>query len=343
MKPFVKSGLVITAGVSCVLAVCVSTASAQQKHAILGATQAPKASDTVFAEPEDNWQSVYKFINSATKTLDMTMYELADTTAQQDLAADAKKGVKVRVILDQNREQSNNQAAYDYLKSNGVDVVWAPSGFAATHQKTITVDGTTSLILTGNLTSRYYSTTRDFGVIDPDATDVQAIEDVFNADFASKSITPNDGDDLVWSPTDSQSQLEKLIDSAQSSLSIENEEMGDSTIVNDLVNAAKRGVDVKVTMTNTGNNYASEFNTLTSAGVHVSTYSSSASLYIHAKVIIADYGKTGAKVFLGSENFSDYSLNKNRELGLITTDSGILDSVNSTLSSDYSGATPWNG
>lgn len=155
-----------------------------------GTAFAADASGPVITEPADNYQSVYDFINSATTSLDMTMYELVDTTAEQDLANLAAKGVKVRVILDQNREKSSNTSAYNFLSGNGVDVVWADTTYAATHQKTITVDDKTSRILTGNLTSRYYSTTRDFGVVDTDAADVSAIETVFNADFADKSVTP---------------------------------------------------------------------------------------------------------------------------------------------------------
>jgi hypothetical protein len=34
-------------------------------------------------------------------------------------------------------------------------------------------------------------------------------------------------------------------------------------------------------------------------------------------------------------------LNKNRELGLTTTDSSVLDQLNSTISSDYSGGNPY--
>lgn len=306
--------------------------------AFAAAPSAAAASGPLITEPDDGYQSVYDFINSATTSLDMTMYELVDTTAEQDLANMAAKGVKVRVILDQNREKSSNTSAYNFLSDNGVDVEWADTTYAATHQKTITVDDKTSLVLTGNLTSRYYSTTRDFGVVDTDAADVSAIEAVFNADFADKSVTPGDGDDLVWSPTDSQSQLEKVINGATKTLAVENEEMGYAPIVDDLVAAAKRGVDVSVTMTNTDNDYASEFDTLTSGGVHVATYASDASLYIHAKVILAD----GATGFIGSENFSNASLNENRELGLITTDSSILSSVGATLQSDYSNATPWS-
>lgn len=337
----------LAAGVAVTALACTATPSAAAPATNAGARHTsavhhPSASETLFTEPADKYQSVYDFITSPKKSLDMTMYALQDTKVEQDLATDASKGVKVRVLLDQNLEKSKNQSAYDYLQKHGVSVAWAPKNYAATHQKTITVDGSRSMILTANLQSQYYSTGREFGVVDTDSADVQAIESVFNADFGGKSVTPGDGDDLTWSPTDSQSHIESVITSAKKSLSIENEEMGDSTIVNDLVAAAKRGVDVKVTMTNTDNEYASEFDTLTKAGVHVSTYSPNASLYIHAKVIIADYGQSSAKVFIGSQNFSDNSLNKNRELGLTSTDSTVLGSVNSTLNSDYSSGTKWS-
>jgi phosphatidylserine/phosphatidylglycerophosphate/cardiolipin synthase-like enzyme len=303
----------------------------------------PLASNyTLVTEPADNYQQIYTFINSATTTLDMTMYELTDTTAEQDLAADAARGVKVRVILDTNLEKSSNTTAYNYLAAHGVSVVWANTTYAATHQKTITVDSTRSAVMTGNLTSQYYSTSRDFAVIDTNQVDVKVIEKVFNADFAHTAITPTDGDNLVWSPTDSENQMLDVINSATGTLQVENEEMGLAAVTTALENAAKRGVNVEVIMTNSYDDYVTEFDALKAAGVHVSTYDEDASLYIHAKVILADYGTSAAQVFVGSENFSNASLNKNRELGLILTDSAVLSSIHTSLTSDFNGATPWS-
>ena len=67
-------------------------------------------------------------------------------------------------------------------------------------------------------------------------------------------------------------------------------------------------------------------------------YSSSTGFYIHAKTVIADYGTSTAKAFVGSENFSSNSLNDNRELGLITTDSGVISGLESTFNGDFSGS-----
>jgi len=308
-----------------------------------GAAQAQTGSApayTLITEPDQGLTPIYTFMQSATKTLDMTMYELVDTTAQQILTQLAANGVTVRVILDQNLESSNNQAAYNYLSQNGVNVVWANPVYSATHQKSIVVDGQTAAIMTVNLTSRYYSTSRDFAVIDTDANDVAAIETVFNADFNSNSITPPAADDLVWSPTNSTTDLLNLINSANSTLLIENEEMSNAKIVSALVAAAKRGVQVQVAMTYS-NSWVSNFNKLNAAGVQISTYDPSASLYIHAKVILADYGSTNARGFIGSENFSVASLTKNRELGLITSNPAILSSLNTTLLSDFNGGTSY--
>jgi cardiolipin synthase A/B len=272
----------------------------------------------------------------------MTMYELTDTTAEQDLANAAARGVTVRVILDQNLEKSHNTTAYNYLDAHGVSVVWAPAGYAATHQKTITVDGTTTAIMTGNLTSQYYSTSRDFAVMENNSYDVKAIEKVFDADFTGAPISPTDGDHLVWSPTDSQDQILGVINGATKTLSVENEEMGYATVTTALENAAKRGVDVQVTMTNDDNEYADEFDALTAAGVHVRTYAYTASLYIHAKAVVADAGTSAALVDVGSQNFSNASLNENRELGFITDNTAIISGIDSALASDYAGGTAWS-
>jgi phosphatidylserine/phosphatidylglycerophosphate/cardiolipin synthase-like enzyme len=290
-------------------------------------------------EPDQGMQPIYNFIGTATKTLDMTMYEQTDTEVTTLLTQAAARGVTVRVILDQNNEKTANTPSFTALSAGNVQVHWANPTYACTHQKTITVDGKTSAIMTLNFAADEYKTSRDFAVITTDAADVAAIETVFNADFASASIIPTIGDNLVWSPTNAETALLGIISGAKTSLLVENEEMSDSAIVSALSSAASRGVTVQVVMEDS-TSYTSEFTTLTTAGVKLATYSHAA-IYIHAKVILADYGMSSARAFVGSENFSNASLTENRELGLITTDPGILTSLHTTLASDFSGGTAY--
>jgi phosphatidylserine/phosphatidylglycerophosphate/cardiolipin synthase-like enzyme len=282
--------------------------------------------------------TIYSFINSATTSLDMTMYELKDTTAVNDLIAREKAGVKVRVILDR-EETSTNSSAYSSLKNAGVGVVYSSSAFTYTHQKTITVNSDESLVLTGNLTSEYYPTSRDYGVFDNDATDVAAIEKVFAADYAHTSITPSDGDNLLWSPTTAQSRLLSVINGATSTLDVEEEEFSDTAIVNAIVADAERGVTVRVVLETPGD-YSSEVSKVDDAGGTVVGYSSSTGFYIHAKAIVADYGLSTQKVEAGSMNITSNSLGSNRELGIILTDSGVASVIENSFESDYEGGTP---
>jgi cardiolipin synthase A/B len=322
-----------------------SSGAAGSSSSSLPSGSASSGTDTLITEPDQGMSSIYSLMSSPKKTLDMTMYELTDSQAEQILEQDAHNGVDVRVILDQNLEKASNQPAYTALSAAGVHVVWAPKDYTVTHQKTITVDGDVSAILTLNLTSQYYSTSRDFAVIDHDPADVSAIEQVFNADFTGAAITPPTGDDLVWSPKQSDTALIALINSATKSLVVENEEMGDAGVVSALSAAAQRGVSVEVVMTN-DSSWKSDFSKLTAAGVKVSTYKATASLYIHAKIILVDYSGGAlmgtTKLFIGSENFSETSLDRNRELGLITADPAIMSSVSSTVSKDFSGGTPFS-
>ncbi len=287
---------------------------------------------SVLVEPEDGMAPIYNFMSSARQSLDMTMYELSDATAEKILIADHQKGVKVRVLLDRDYSGGSvNGAAYSSLSAAGVPVAWANDS-EIFHQKTITVDGTESAIMTGNLTPQYYSTTRDLVVMDSQAADVSAIESTFGSDWSGAAPSPGgEGADLVWSPG-SETMLVELIDSATRNVTVENEEMDSGAIEAALKGDAQRGVNVTVIMTSDPE-WDSAFSLLESAGVHVVLYpDSSSALYIHAKVIDVD----SSKVFVGSQNFSTASLDYNRELGIITTSMDVVAPLNDTLLGDSS-------
>ena len=267
-------------------------------------------------EPDDGMAGLYALMSSPRSTLDMTMYVLVDRDAEQRLAADAARGVRVRVMLDRNREGAANAAAFSFLAAHGVAVRWAPPGFEATHEKAFVVDDRTAAVLTLNLTSRYYPTTRDFAVVDSDPADVAAIEAVFVADFAGNAAAAPHGADLVWSPG-AQQQLAALA--------------GD----------ARRGVHVEVVMT-ASPQWAHAFAALAAAGVAIRTYpDTETALYIHAKTDVVDAAGPEAQVFIGSQNFTAASFDDNRELGVIVTQPSVVAAVNAVVGHDFAGASPW--
>jgi cardiolipin synthase A/B len=299
---------------------------------------APKGGSLrVLVEPRDGLGAIYRLITGARSSVDLTMYELNDKTAEDDLASDAARGVDVKVLLDRHLEQSRNEAAYAFLSAHRVHVTWADAG-TTYHQKTLTVDGTTSVIMTLNMVSDDYPGTRDFAVIDTGHADVAAIVATFNADFAHKAIRPPDGTGLVWSPTNAQSSILAVINGAHRTLAVENEEMDDSAVTAALERAARRGVDVTVVMT-ADSEWDTAFAELKSAGVHVRLFpDSSGALYIHAKAVVADAGHSGQQVLVGSENFSEASLDYNRELGIRTASPAVISAISAAIEGDYTSA-----
>lgn len=299
---------------------------------------------SLVVEPDDGIAPVLSRIEHAQKSIDLVMYKLSDAQIQQALGAAVARGVAVRVLLNggyYSKKEASNDAPYAALQKLNVPVRWTPTSFALTHQKTLIVDGNDALIMTFNLQSKYYATGRDFAIDDTDPNDVAAIERTFDADWQSLDYAWDEGsepsgDDLVWSPG-SEDELLYLIDSATSSLKIYNEELQDTDIVNALIAAAKRGVHVQLDMTY-ATNWKPAFTQLAQAGVEVRTYASTSKVrYIHAKMIMVDE----ATVFVGSENFSSTSMNKNRELGLVLKAPQIIAGLDKVFVSDWASARPF--
>jgi len=307
---------------------------------VVPATQSGAAASglRLYVEPAAGYGFIDRAIAEAHRTIDLSMYELEDPAIENDLVARARAGVEVRVVLDSDYGISSvNAPAAAVLKRGGVHVVWAPSS-QIFHAKYLVTDDATLYVGTGNFSAQYYSSTRDFWILDRDHNDVAAATATFSADYAHRNAPLGSGSgDLVWSPG-STNALVGLIDSAKRSLLVENEEMDSSVIESALESAAQRGVDVKVVMT-----YDAEWHDalgqLAKAGVHVHVLSA-AQVYIHAKVICADCNLSTASAFVGSENFSTSSLDYNRELGIITSAGTVTHSLWTTVLSDYALGSP---
>jgi len=294
---------------------------------------------SLVVEPDAGLAPVYDLLRSARHSVDVEIYELEDDQAAALLAADARRGVRVRVLLDEHFVGRYNEPASSYLRAHGVAVRWAPSQFDLTHEKAIVVDGRRAAVMTMNLTARYYSDTRDFVMLDTRPADVSAIAATFAYDWRDGGLPPSTPATLIWSPG-AQDALVGLIASARQRLLVENEEMADDAVTGALLAAARRGVRVEVVMTRQ-RDWSSAFSELARAGVVVRTYAASAPLYIHAKAIVVDPGSGHARAFVGSQNFSTTSLLYNRELGLLTSRRPVVAALAAVIARDGAGAARW--
>ncbi|MGA7420666.1 MAG: phospholipase D-like domain-containing protein [Acidimicrobiales bacterium] len=330
----IAGALSVLAAVVLSITVLISAAPASQAALPQGATPI-RPHDSLITEPDAGMGALDALLGSARRSVDISMYELADPKAESILAADASRSVRVRVVLDQHQERAHNQAAFGYLTARGVAVRWAPTGDNTFHIKCICVDATRCAVMTLNLVSRYYATTRDFAVVDSDRADVRAIEQTFAGDFGGHPAVPAPATDMVWSPG-STAALADLIAGANRTPLVYNEELRDPTTVDALVSAARRGVRVEVLMTYQPS-WVPNFDSLATAGARVHVLHGEHPVYVHAKMIWVD----GQRVFLGSENLSTASLAWNRELGLISTDPAIVRATEQTFERDAAEAPIW--
>jgi HKD family nuclease len=303
-----------------------------------------------FPETDLSVTPLYALVNNAKTSIDMTMYALQDTTFSADLVAACNRGVKVRVILDASLEKSSNTAAYNQLNAvPNCSAAWSNTQFQATHQKSLLIDGSQLAVMSLNLQSQYYSTTRDFALLENDPADIAAVETTFLQDYQFTNATtdynyqPPTGDDLIWSPTTAKAAMTNIIANAQSTLLIENEELASSAsyIISALTTACSKGVIVHLTMVDQSS-YEANFKTLEAAGCGVHVYpNTQTGFYVHAKAVVADYGLPSQSVYMGSINYSNASMTQNRELGLYITDPASVQSLATTMASDYAGASPY--
>jgi len=296
---------------------------------------------TLIVQPDDGRTLVLNALNAAKKSIELTIYEISDPQIMSALQAAKARGVAVRVIYNwysfpADMQQREITPAIQELTKAGIQCQQAPRTFEVTHEKAFVIDGATGIVMSFNLTSEYFGTTRDFGIVTTAGAEVREISNVFDADWNDKPVTPEVAS-LVWSPVNSRTKLTSLINGAKNTLDIYCEEVDDPGTLGAMVAAAKRGVKVRfiaAVLSGEGkvNGNARGVTYLQSGGVNAVCKSF---LYIHAKMVLADYGKSNPQAYIGSENFSCVSLDDNRECGIILSESDILARLQSTYDSDW--------
>jgi cardiolipin synthase len=281
-------------------------------------------------------------IAGAKSSVHMTMYHITDTKIINALIAKAKDtSVDLRVIVDGGSLTGGYLKAFQSMTSAGVNVVGSSKAFSLTHSKDMVIDGKTAFVSAINMTNTT-TNTRDFGIITPDSGVISEIESVFTADWANaqnggKDTPALSNPNLVWSPTTSSSLLVQLIDSATSTLVAETESFDAQEIITHLNQAAARGVKVRLIVPECDLGSAlfdyPYLAQLSGVNVHVEHDGDSISQpYMHSKMMIVD----GTTMYIGSINYTLNSIQNDRELGVIFTNSTISDSLSGDFEMDWS-------
>lgn len=292
----------------------------------------------LIVEPDDGTAPVLEFIRLARKSLLIKQFTFTEPEIMQAVVNKKNAGIAVRVMLNSKRSGGDraNDDTFEFFKKNGVDIRWTNPKFYVTHEKSITVDEEVALVATFNLCEKYFTLTRDYGVIVEDPVKVAEIVNVFNADWDQVDYKPSETSGLLWSNNNSRLAMSKFIDSATDTLEVQHPKFVDATILDRLVEAANRGVTVRVLCG--GKHGISEWDILDTFsslrvlqrfGVKVHKQKN---YRLHAKLILVDE----SKALVGSMNIDRSAFDLRRELGTIVTDPVVIKRLGETFDTDWS-------
>jgi phosphatidylserine/phosphatidylglycerophosphate/cardiolipin synthase-like enzyme len=267
------------------------------------------SSGQILVEPRDGSHPLVRLLDRAQNTIFVECYIMTDTPVIHALERAAAQGVRVYVLLEPHPlgMGTQPQRLAEQLRAAGVQVRWTSPAFALTHAKLLAADDRTVVISTANFSRSAFTRNREFLFVSRDGALSRDVSALFRDDWDRLRVTLRDAD-LVVAPQDARSMLSRLVRSARQSVRTYAEEVNDPAMESLLLRVARRGVRVEVVLAAGQTPRAAAL--LRQGGIAVRTMRAP---YVHAKMTVVD----GREAYLGSENISTQSLDRNREVGVL--------------------------
>jgi phosphatidylserine/phosphatidylglycerophosphate/cardiolipin synthase-like enzyme len=134
--------------------------------------------------PADARPLLTALIRSARHALDVYAEELQDTSMERALAAAARHGVRVRVILPAPSGPDYDARGVALIRAAGVQVHRLRQSYLYVHAKAIIADSRRAFVGSENLSTASLDHNREVGVIVADPRAIQTLESTFDRDWA---------------------------------------------------------------------------------------------------------------------------------------------------------------
>jgi phosphatidylserine/phosphatidylglycerophosphate/cardiolipin synthase-like enzyme len=297
----------------------------------------------LIVEPDEGTVPVVALIDGGTKSLRVKQFTLTDPDVMAALVRAHQRHVDVRIMLNPHRSSGDraNDESFKALRHAGLKVEWSNPAFAVTHEKSLVIDDTMALISTFNYATKYFTETRDYGIVTTQPRQVAEVIAGFEADWHRKTFDPDRESGLLWSSNNARQLMAWFIDTAKKELVIQHPKFVDATIVERIAAARKRGV--KVQLLCGGKHGISEWDVLDTFaslrllerfGVKVRRQKH---LKLHAKLLITD----GARAQVGSMNIDRSAFDLRRELGIVVVEPHIIKGLRKVFERDWKESKPY--
>ncbi len=305
--------------------------------------------------PEDGRKLYLDAIDSATEEIRILICVLEDPQILERVQAALHRGVSVRAIVDSGKYHdlaAERDHLQKYLTSQGGELHLSNPVFPRSFPKIILIDSNLLVYGSACLDQTTFLLYRDFATTSEDPQLLQDLHLLFENDWsysagvgeqppAFNPTPPFSSKDLIISPVNGAEKLVHLYQTAQQSIEVYTEILGNLMLESELAAAVRRGVEVRTISPFYVNGGSPEvqarqlasLRALSAAGVdaHVNGSVTPPMPYMHARADVVD-GRVG---FLGSVSVSPDSVAFNREMGLVVRDQALVQQLRSQFESDF--------
>jgi len=271
-----------------------------------------------YTPSKDLLNNIVEKINNSQKYVYIEVYMFTEKRIKEAVIKAKKRWVDVKIILEKDPYMAYtiNDKTYNELQKNNIDVVWSNTeNYALNHSKMILIDDL-NIVSTWNLTYSTFTQNRDFFLFIKDDNTNKLLKEIFYNDFNWIKSSPY-SENLVLSPSYSRNKIIDLIESAEKDIKIYIQYFNDDEINNKLIEIKKlKDIKISAIIPDTA---TKDENTkkLIKSGIEIKKIPK---YKMHAKAILIDE----KYLFIWSENFSSYSLDKNREIWFIIKNNEVI-------------------
>jgi phosphatidylserine/phosphatidylglycerophosphate/cardiolipin synthase-like enzyme len=269
------------------------------------------------------------------------MFVFSDPALTEAVIAARRRGVKARVMLNPARRsgEEENEKTRKQLTHGGIEVLDSSPDFHLTHEKSMVVDEKNAFVKSLNWATKNLTGTRDYAVVTSHKHEVGEIIDCFEADWHRKRFDPGRESHLIWCPG-GRDRITTFIDRARHTLFLQNERYQDTVVIEHLVRASRRGVNVHV-MTRPPHTLKADklvegvggLRIMDDVGIKIHKLKH---LKLHAKMFLAD----GVAAIVGSINLAPGSLDDRRELAIEVRDEDVVERLYEVARHDWKHSHP---
>lgn len=295
------------------------------------------ATRSLLVLPDDSAKAIVQAIERAKNTIRVKMFVFSDPRLLEAVIAAKVRGVSVRVMLNPARRngEEDNIETRAALESAGIDVIDSNPAFRLTHEKSMVIDSKVAMVKSLNWSTENLTQSRDYAIITDHAKEVAEIAECFDADWERRPFDCGDDAKLVWCPGNGRERICHFIDDAKQTLFIQNERYQDTVVIERIVRAAMRGVNVHV-MARAAHTLKMEklvegvggLRILDDVGVKVHRLRH---LNLHGKMLLAD----NKRAIVGSINLASGSLDGRRELAIECDDDDVIERLVTIAKHDW--------